>query len=60
MLFVSIRGAGTELYQLACQLDLAEIVSKWTDSGYEDNERRLIRQEQESGVQSEGRTGGFV
>jgi hypothetical protein len=41
-------------------LDLAEIVSKWTDSGYEDNERRLIRQEQESGVQSEGRTGGFV
>jgi len=33
------RGSGTELYRLACQLDLEGIVCKRADSPYEENAR---------------------
>ena len=33
------KGAGTELYRLACQLDLEGIVAKKADSPYDDNVR---------------------
>jgi bifunctional non-homologous end joining protein LigD len=34
------KGGGTNLYRLACQLDLEGIVAKKADSPYEDNERQ--------------------
>jgi ATP-dependent DNA ligase len=38
MLYVDhIKGAGTELYQLACQLDLEGIVAKRAASQYDHN-----------------------
>jgi bifunctional non-homologous end joining protein LigD len=59
MLYVDhTRGAGTELYQLACQLDLEGIVAKRANSPYyEENERTpyWIKVKNRAYSQKEGR-----
>jgi bifunctional non-homologous end joining protein LigD len=58
MLYVDhTRGAGTELYRLACQLDLEGIVAKRANSPYEENERTpyWIKVKNRAYSQKEGR-----
>ena len=58
MLYVDhTKGAGTELYRLACQLDLEGIVAKRADSIYEDNpnSRNWIKIKNPAYSQKEGR-----
>jgi bifunctional non-homologous end joining protein LigD len=62
MLYVDhTKGAGIELYRLACQLDLEGIVAKRADSPYQDNPavRTWIKIKNPSYSQKEGRADLF-
>jgi bifunctional non-homologous end joining protein LigD len=54
------KGAGTELYRLACQLDLEGIVAKKADSPYDDMAKgNWIKIKNPSYSQKEGRGDWF-